>query len=182
MKPNDFIKLFGVSAGDEASVSRHRNVVLYLFNAGYKSFLRLLANHCIIPSIRVSLFRISGIKIGKGSQINMNVIFLDDFLADRIFLENDVSVAPGVTFVSDSHPNNSILYREHKLNKSGRIVVKCSAWIGVGAVILPGVTIGKASVIGANAVVTKDVDDYAVMAGIPAKKISDVRSRFSTVD
>ena len=48
--------------------------------------------------------------------------------------------------------------------------------MGVGAVILPGVTIGECSIIGANAVVTKDVEDYAVMAGTPAVKIGDVRA------
>jgi acetyltransferase-like isoleucine patch superfamily enzyme len=175
MKANRFMRFFGITAGDEDAIRRHGNAFAYLWSAGYKSFLRLLANHCILPSLRVSLFRWSGVRIGKGTQINMNVTFLDDFVAGRIALEEDVSVAPGVSFVSDSHPNNSPLYRDYRLKKSGRILVKRGAWIGVGAVILPGVTIGMASVIGANAVVTREVEDYAVMAGIPARKISDVR-------
>ena len=48
------------------------------------------------------------------------------------------------------------------------------AWIASYAIILPGVTIGKNSVVGAGSVVTKDIPDYEVWAGVPAKKIKDL--------
>ena len=51
------------------------------------------------------------------------------------------------------------------------IVIKKGAWIGAGASILPGVTVGKYAIVGAGAIVTKDVPDYAVVVGIPAKVI-----------
>ncbi len=51
------------------------------------------------------------------------------------------------------------------------IVIEDDVWIGAGAVIMPGITLRRGSVIGANAVVTKDTDPYAVMAGVPARRI-----------
>jgi maltose O-acetyltransferase len=51
------------------------------------------------------------------------------------------------------------------------IVIEDDVWIGAGAVIMPGITLRRGTVIGANAVVTKDTEEYAVMVGIPARKI-----------
>ena len=53
------------------------------------------------------------------------------------------------------------------------VIIKDDVWIGVNATILPGVTVGKGSVIGAGAVVTKDVKPYTVVGGVPAKKIKN---------
>jgi len=174
---NILTKIFGISEGDKKNTGGYKNIVSYLVFSASSSFLRLLANHCIIPSLRVSLFRLSGIKIGRRATVNMNVVFLDDFYPGRICLEEEVAIAPFVSLVADSHPNNSILYRKYAMHRSGNILVRQGAWLGVGCVILPGVTIGRASIIGANAVVTSDVDDYAIMAGSPARKIGDVREK-----
>ena len=48
-------------------------------------------------------------------------------------------------------------------------------WIGAGVIILSGVTIGECSVVGAGAVVTKDVEPYTIVAGVPARKIKDIK-------
>ena len=55
-----------------------------------------------------------------------------------------------------------------------RVVIRRNAWIGAGAVILPGVTVGENAIVAAGAVVTKDVADNTVVAGIPAKYIRDI--------
>ena len=55
------------------------------------------------------------------------------------------------------------------------VIIRKGAWIGSGSIILPGVTIGKNSVIGAGSVVVKNVDDYTVVAGVPAKFIKKVK-------
>lgn len=57
----------------------------------------------------------------------------------------------------------------------GPVLLKTGCWIGTGAAILPGVTIGRNAVVAANAVVTKDVPDYAVVAGIPARVIKQLK-------
>lgn len=53
----------------------------------------------------------------------------------------------------------------------GEVLLKTGCWVGIGAVIMPGVTIGRNSIVGANSVVTKNVADYTVGAGCPAKVI-----------
>lgn len=167
----------GVSKGDMADVEKHNSVYSYMLSSAISSFLRILANHCIIPSLRIRLFRASGIQIGQRAQVNLNVYFIDGFQKGLVILEDEVSVAPGVTFVASSHPNNSPLQTKYRIGKTDKIHVKKGAWIGTGAVINPGVVIGMCSIIGANAVVTKNVEDYAIMYGIPASKRGDVRDK-----
>ena len=167
-------RLAGVTDGDEETAGR-RNPIEYLVIAAWRSGLRLMANHCIIPSLRVQLLRWSGLQIGKRTQVNLNCNFIDGFEPGLIILEDEVAVAPGVSFVAESHPNNSILHRQYHLGKKGPIRIKRGAWLGVGVVVMPGITIGEASIVGANAVVTQDVEDYAIVVGLPAKKIGDVR-------
>jgi len=145
---------------------------------GFKSFLRLVAGHCPEPSIRIFLYRLSGIYIGRGAYINMFTVFEDDYISDIIRIGERVAVAKNVSFIASSHPNNSVL-KKYGTSKFGRIIVAEDAWIGIGAVILPGITIGKCSIIGANAVVTKDVEAYSIITGIPGRRTGDVREKFN---
>lgn len=78
-----------------------------------------------------------------------------------------VMVAPGVRIATINHDMNE----RHTVYTYGRVVVGRNAWIGMNVTICPGVTIGECAVVGAGAVVTKDVPDYAVVAGVPAKII-----------
>jgi acetyltransferase-like isoleucine patch superfamily enzyme len=55
-----------------------------------------------------------------------------------------------------------------------KIVIKKNAWIGAGAIILPGVTVGENAIVAAGAVVNKDVADNTIVAGVPAKKIKNI--------
>ena len=167
----------GVSDGDSASVEKLGGGMAYLIAAAWRSALRLVGNHCIVPSLRTALFRWSGVRIGRGVQVNMNTVFLDDFIAGRIVLEDDVSVAPLVSFVAASHPNNSVALLERGMASTGEVRIKRGAWLGVGAVVLPGVVVGENAVVGANAVVSRDVPDFAIVTGIPARKTGDVRDR-----
>jgi acetyltransferase-like isoleucine patch superfamily enzyme len=63
-----------------------------------------------------------------------------------------------------------------------KTLVKRCASIGSNATILPGVTIGERAIVGAGAVVTNDVPDYAIVAGVPARVIGDVRDRLSSIE
>jgi UDP-2-acetamido-3-amino-2,3-dideoxy-glucuronate N-acetyltransferase len=85
---------------------------------------------------------------------------------DGITIEDDVFIGPNVTFTNDLHPRSK-MYPE----KFWKTLVKKGASIGGNATILPGLTIGEFSMIGAGAVVTKDVAPYSVVAGNPAKVI-----------
>lgn len=86
---------------------------------------------------------------------------------------NYVQIAPYVWIMNAIHEYESLdkpMY-EQKGYKTGRIIIKDDVWIGLRAIIMPGVTIGTGAVIGAGAVVTKDVPPYAVVGGVPAKVI-----------
>lgn len=98
----------------------------------------------------------------------------------HVFIGSNVSIAPNVTCVTESCANNggeinSYRYVAERLTRKGDIVIGDEAWIGANATILPGVTVGRCAVVGAGAVLTRDADDYGIYAGVPARKVGDVR-------
>lgn len=107
-------------------------------------------------------------RIGKSVFINSDCSFLD---IGGITIENEVLIGPKVNLITESHPLNPT---ERKSLTVKPIVIKRNAWIGAGATILPGVTVGENSVVAAGAVVNKDVPDNMVVAGVPAKVIKSI--------
>ena len=107
-------------------------------------------------------------KIGKNVFINFDCVFLD---LGGITIEDNVLIAPKVSLLSEGHPTDPN-YRQSLV--PGQIHIKKNAWIGAGATILPGVTIGENAVVAAGAVVSKDVPANTVVGGIPAKHIKNI--------
>ena len=107
-------------------------------------------------------------KIGKNVFINFDCIFLD---LGGITIEDNVLIAPKVSLLSEGHP---ISLNERQSLVPGHIHIKKNAWIGAGATILPGVTIGENAVVAAGAVVSKDVPTNAIVGGVPAKIIKSI--------
>jgi acetyltransferase-like isoleucine patch superfamily enzyme len=105
------------------------------------------------------------IKIGKNVFINHACSFLD---MGGITIEDDVQIGPRVNLVTENHPINPTKRKHLDLKP---VVIKRNAWIGAGATILPGVTIGENSIVAAGAVVNKDVPDNTIVGGVPAKLI-----------
>lgn len=106
--------------------------------------------------------------IGKNVFINHACTFLD---MGGITIEDDVLIGPKVNLITEGHPLNPT---ERQALFVKPIVIKSNAWIGAGATILPGVTVGKNSVVAAGAVVSKDVPDNTVVGGVPAKAIKTI--------
>lgn len=107
------------------------------------------------------------ITIGDNFYANMDCIFLD---VNRVTIGNNVMVGPRVGFYTVGHPIVADI-RIEDLEFGSPIVVEDNVWIGGSAVILPGVTIGKNAIVGAGAVVTKDVPANSIVGGNPAKVI-----------
>ena len=103
------------------------------------------------------------IKIGNNVYINSNSLLM---ARGGITIEDDVMLAANVQLLSNNHDEYD---RQVLLCKP--IHIKKGAWIGAGASILPGVTIGEYAIVGAGAIVTKDVGDYEVAVGVPAKVV-----------
>ena len=105
------------------------------------------------------------LKIGKHVFINHGCSFLD---LGGIVIEDHVLIGPKVNLVTENHPVDP---SQRKLLMGSPIVIKKNAWIGAGATILPGVTIGENAIVAAGAVVTKDVDENSIVGGVPAQFI-----------
>ena len=108
------------------------------------------------------------IRLGKNIFINHNCSFLD---IGGITIEDDVQIGPSVNLTSENHPLDP---RDRKTVLLQPIVIKRNVWIGAGATILPGVTVGENAIVAAGAVVSRDVPPNTVVAGVPAKVVKTV--------
>lgn len=105
------------------------------------------------------------INMGRQVFINHACSFLD---MGGITLEDHVLIGPKVNLITENHPLDPASRRGMVC---APILIRRKAWIGAGATILPGVTVGENAVVAAGAVVSKNVPDNTVVGGIPAKVI-----------
>jgi acetyltransferase-like isoleucine patch superfamily enzyme len=105
------------------------------------------------------------IRVGKDVFINHGCEFMD---RGGITLEDKVLIGPKVNLVTINHP---VEPSQRRSTFCAPIVIKRNAWIGVGASVMPGVTIGQNAIVAANAVVTKNVAANSIVGGIPATLI-----------
>lgn len=103
------------------------------------------------------------IKIGKNVLINSNLLAM---ARGGIIIEDNVQIAANVQLLTNNHDPY-----DRAILPCKTIHIKKGAWIGAGATVLPGISIGRHAIVGAASVVTKDVPDYAVAVGNPAKVI-----------
>lgn len=144
-----------------------------------------------VTIFHLDLVNLYGCRIGDGTRIGTFVeiqknavigarckISSHSFICEGVTLEDEVFVGHGVMFINDLYPRAT--------NKDGSIktdndwelvptVVKRGAGIGSNATILAGISIGEGALIGAGAVVRNDVSDFAIVAGVPARVVGDVR-------
>jgi maltose O-acetyltransferase len=107
------------------------------------------------------------IHIGKRTFINFGAVLLD---VASIIIGNDVQVGPNVQILTPTHPIEPEL-RRIKYEAAKPIKIGNNVWLGGGVIILPGVRIGDNTVVGAGAVVTKDLPENVVAVGNPARII-----------
>ncbi len=107
-------------------------------------------------------------RVGREVFINFGCTFLDQ---GGITIEDGVFIGPGAKILTEHHPEAPAL-RHRLLTKP--VVIRRNAWIGAGASILPGVTVGEHAIVGAGAVVTKDVPARTIVAGVPARIIRKI--------
>jgi len=115
---------------------------------------------------------LNGRKVHFGARNVINFGCLFDGRKFAIRTGDDVSIGPEATILSLGHDPQSPDFAD----RGGEVVIGHRVWIGYRAIILPGVEIGESAVVGAGAVVTKDVAPFTIMAGNPARKIGE-RSR-----
>ena len=110
------------------------------------------------------------ISIGDNCYVNFNVTMLDD---GKIVIGDNVLIGPNVTISTVSHPLD-VEDRIKNLLIIKKVIIEDNVWIGANSVILPGITIGENSVIGAGSVVTKDIPANVVAFGNPCKIVRNL--------
>jgi acetyltransferase-like isoleucine patch superfamily enzyme len=124
---------------------------------------RLLLSMPVTMNIRVVLLRFSGYKVGKSCTIGSHFTISDRAIdIDNIIIGDRVNIGSNVSLITSSAPNTSVLNRIYKL-KYEKIIIGNDCWIGTGVIILPGITIGDCSIVGAGVVVEKDIPKYTVV-------------------
>lgn len=121
----------------------------------------------------------SNISIGRNVVVRPGcMLFAGEDAHGKIVIEDDVLFSTGVKIYCDDHefadPNLPIWRQGFR--KTLPVTIKRGAWLGVGAVILPGVTVGENAVIGAGAVVNRSIPDRAVAVGVPARVVKRIGS------
>jgi maltose O-acetyltransferase len=110
--------------------------------------------------------------LSSNSEINPGCFLL---AKNKIKIGENSTLAFQTTILTSANPNGpkNLLSRVYQ-KMTAPVIIGNNAWIGACAVILPGVTIGNYCVVAAGAVVTKDVPDYTVVAGVPATKVKEL--------
>lgn len=144
----------------------NQNYIYSSFKRQYKLPLSFQFN-----GLGTRIYGVGDLKIGENSYIGQYSI-LQIAEGQEIRIGNNCSIGP---FFKIWTQTSEVDYDYNLATsipaKLGSVEIKDAVWIGANVIISPGVTIGENSIIGANAVVTKDVPDYAVVGGIPAKII-----------
>ncbi|MDR4317680.1 maltose O-acetyltransferase [Niallia circulans] len=152
----------------------------------YLAILNFIVPNIPFHSLRIFLYRLLKINIGKDTTILRPVFFYNPFkitigrncaINDHVVLDgrgtlkigNNVNISPYVKIYTAEHDVNSSNFKYIE----GKVVIDDYAWVSTNAMVMPGVTIGKGAIIAAGAVVTRNVEPYAIVGGVPAKKIGE---------
>lgn len=147
------------------------NSVSFLWSKLINYLLERLAFNCPFNSWRIKFHKWRGVNIGNNVMIGFQVT-LDHSYPDYITIEDDVSLA-GNNYVL-THSNPYPHFRNVLPSFVAPVTIKKGAWIGIGATIMPDVTIGEYSVIASGSVVTKSIPEKVIAGGMPARPFKEI--------
>lgn len=143
----------------------------YRYCKTFQGLLQILAMNSPHNRFAVIFNKIRGVKIGKNVYIDRGVFF-DTSRPYLITIQDNVEIGPNAMIIATDSSYNHIFTEVSILYKS--VEIRKNAYIGAGAIILPGVIIGESAIVGAGAVVTKAVPSRTIVVGVPARKIKTV--------
>lgn len=132
-----------------------------------------VGENCYVESPYFANWAGHHVHLGKNVYINAGATFVDD---THIYIGDNVMMGPNVTLATAGHPIDPELRKKGlQYNLSIRIGNNC--WLGAGVIVMPGVTIGENTVIGAGSVVTRDIPANVVAVGSPCRVLREVGER-----
>jgi acetyltransferase-like isoleucine patch superfamily enzyme len=176
---------YAISFSKESLVCRIKLIIYYLIisklpNSRYGSFFRKIRNWYVCDILKIMqphkenyfeeniyIGNAKNLTIGEYCHINENVFMQGVKVGDYVM------IAPNVAILSSIHKHDLVDFpmimqgEENNLNPT----IEDDVWIGRNVVIMPGISIGKGSIVGAGSVVTKDIEPYSMVGGVPAKLI-----------
>ena len=152
------------------------NFILYIFNTFINlvpfHLLRLIFYKLVISVgkqssilMHVKILSLNKIKIGSNTVINQGVIL--DGRGGDLIIGNNVDIAPNVSIYTTDHDCDC----DYHLPRNRPVIIEDNVWVASNAIVLPGVTISKGSVIAAGSIVTKSTEPLSINAGNPARFI-----------
>lgn len=123
----------------------------------------------ILPPVSAN-FGLHNVHFGKNVTINFNVSFVDD---GSIYIGDETMIGPNVSIITAQHPVSPGL-RAYSLQYNKPVHIGKRVWLGAGAIILPGITVGDNSIVGAGSVVTHDVEENTIVVGNPARVLRKI--------
>lgn len=141
-----------------------------------RGIFHVLAMNAPHERLSILFYRMRGTKIGKNVYIDRGV-FIESWRPHLVTIKDNAEIGPKAIIIAIDSSYNTISKDIPILY--GNVTVERNAYIGAGAIILPGVTIGEYSIVAAGAVVTKDVPPRTVVAGVPAKTIKTIEEGLS---
>jgi acetyltransferase-like isoleucine patch superfamily enzyme len=145
-----------------------------------QKLLNLIAHHMIHPGARLWLYRRMGVNIGRDCVVEM-YCNLDDQFPELIFFDDHSGPSRYVTIVC--HDDVAARTEQGNVSRHGYVApVRMESYsaVGVGSILLPGVTLHEGAMVGAGAVVTKDVPAYTLAVGVPARVIKKLEPPSAT--
>ncbi|MEK7522802.1 MAG: acyltransferase [Patescibacteria group bacterium] len=178
-------KILTISEIFKKVINRIKNIFLE-----FEVFLLHLIGCIPCHHFRRFFYRLAGIKIGKGSTIHTkarfydprNIVIGEDTIIgegvvldgrDQLIIGSHVDIATDVMIYNSQHDVN----QENFAATNAPVKIEDYVFIGPRVIILAGVTVGRGAIVGAGAVVTKDVPPYAIVGGVPAKIIGERRNK-----
>jgi acetyltransferase-like isoleucine patch superfamily enzyme len=139
--------------------------------------IHVLAMNAPHEKLSKLFYRLRGTKIGKSVYIDKGV-FIEGWRPYLVTIKDNVEIGPKAIIVAIDSSYNTVSQRDIPI-LYGKVTIERNAYIGAGAIILPGVTIGEYSIVAAGAVVARDVPPRTVVAGVPAKVIKTIEEGLS---
>lgn len=135
----------------------------------YRKHMRFQIAEGAAIHLETYFFAAAGLEMGKNSVINRGC-WVDT--RGLVKIGDNVSISPLVVILTADHDLNSNCFA----GRTRSVEIEDYVWVGARATILPGVSIGRGAVVAAGAVVTKDVPDFAIVAGVPARTVGQRNS------